>query len=309
VAEASIIVPARNAEATLTRTLTAVAAQEAPLEYEVIVVDDGSADGTRAAAQGFEGVTVLEQPAIGPARARNRGAAAARGGVLAFLDADCFPVPDWLAAGARALQSADLVQGRVLPDPDTDFGPFDRSLWITAEIGLYETANLFVTREVFDRVGGFEEWLVPEIGKALAEDVWFGWKARRLGARSAFCAEALAHHAVFPRGPREYVEERRRLRYFPAMAAKMPELRDHFLYRRWFLNRRTACLDAALGASAVALLRRSPVPLLAAVPYLHLVRARVREFDARVGAVDVAADLVGLISLVRGSLRYRSPVL
>lgn len=60
---------------------------------------------------------------------------------------------------------------------------------------MYETANLLVTRELFDRIEGFEDWLPARLGKPLAEDVWFGWRARRAGARTAFCSEAIVHHA------------------------------------------------------------------------------------------------------------------
>jgi hypothetical protein len=117
---------------------------------------------------------------------------------------------------------------------------------------------------------------------------------------------------VFPRGWRDYVDERRRLRYFPAMADKMPELRGHFLYRRVFLNRRSATLDLALAGAAAALVLRSPLPLVAAEPYRRTVMGRAQGFGARrrvVAAADVAADLVGLASMVRGSVRYRSVVL
>ena len=178
-----------------------------------------------------------------------------------------FPTPGWLAAGAAALESADVVQGHVEPDPSVALGPFDRTLWIQFEVGLYETASLFATREAFDSAGGFEHWLEPEIGKAMAEDVWFGWKARRAGARTAFSGDALAYHAVFPRDWRAYVTERRRLRYFPAMARKMPELRRDFFYRRLFLNRRTAALDAAVVGAVGAAVLRSRAPLIAAAPY------------------------------------------
>ena len=307
-----MIVPARNAEATLPRTLEALSRQDLSDPYEVVVVDDGSSDRTVELARAAPGpVTVIEQRAAGPAEARNAGVRASRGAVLAFCDADVFPTPSWLRAGMTALADADVVQGHVLPDPSATLGPFDRTLWITFEVGLYETASLFVRRETFDRVGGFEEWIKPEIGKALAEDVWFGWRARRAGARTAFCEEALAHHAVFPRGWRGYVDERRRLRYFPAMAAKMPELRRHFLYRRVFLNRRSAALDLGVAGALLALALRTPLPLVAAQPYGRMV-LRSGRAGARARAValpDMAADLVGLYSMLRGSLRYRSPVL
>jgi glycosyltransferase involved in cell wall biosynthesis len=311
-----VIVPARDAEQTVSRTLAALAQQELDGGYEVIVVDDGSIDGTVAAARGAPGsATVIVQPPLGPAAARNRGVAAASGTVLAFCDADVFPAAGWLRAGVESLSRADMVQGRVLPDPAASVGPFDRSLWITSEVGLWETANLFVTRELFDRVGGFEEWLRPSLGKAMAEDVWFGYRALRLGARTAFCAEALAHHAVFARSWREYVAERRRVRYFPAMAAKMPELRKRFLYRRWFLNERTAQMDLAIAGGLATRLTSSPLPLLAAVPYVRLLRAYSRRAGlagpepVAVAVADLLADLVGLWGLVGGSLSYRSPVL
>jgi glycosyltransferase involved in cell wall biosynthesis len=312
VIRASVIVPARDAEATLPRTLAALADQEGAPAFEVVVADDGSRDGTATIAEGA-GARLVRLAGAGPAEARNAGVAAGAGALLAFCDADCYPTAGWLAAGTRALAQADLVQGRVLPDPRTDLGPFDRSLWVTEETGLYETANLFTTRQLFDRVGGFERLVEPVAGRAMAEDVWFGWRARRAGARTAFCAEALAHHAVFPRGGREYVEERRRLRHFPELAAKLPELRETLLHRRLFLNRRTMKLDLALAGLATAAARRSALPLVAAAPYgLELRRhAKNRAGDdwKTVAAVDAAADLTGLAALARGSVVARTPVL
>src|SRR5919198_5805523 len=107
---ASVIVPARNAAATIGRTLEALAAQDFPQEYEVIVVDDGSTDDTVAVAEAAPGpVTVRRQEQRGPGEARNLGAQHARGEVLAFTDADCFPERGWLRAGVAALADADLV--------------------------------------------------------------------------------------------------------------------------------------------------------------------------------------------------------
>jgi len=309
---ASVIVPARDAEGTLPRALACLERQEGAPDFQVIVVDDGSRDRTLELARAA-GVTVLTQGRLGAAQARNHGVAEAEGEALAFLDADCFPERHWLAAGLRALEAADIVQGRVTPDPAAELGPFDRTLWITEHIGLWQTASLFVTREVFDRIGGFEDWLDVAGGKLMAEDVWFGWRAQRAGALAAFAPGALAHHAVFARGPGAYVAERRRARYFPAIAAQMPELRRPMFYRRLFLSRRTARFDLAAAGLAVAAWKRSALPLGAALPYLRLSwHERLRHADARapaVAAVDALADAVTLVALVRGSARARCLVL
>ena len=313
---ASVIVPARNARGTLPRTLAALAGQDFDGDYEVIVVDDGSTDDTAELARRAPGeVRVLTQPPGGPGAARNTGVAAAGGAVLAFCDADVFPAPGWLRAGVGALADADLVQGRVLPDPRTPLGPLDRTIWVTSAAGLWEAANLFVSRALFERVGGFPDGIRPTVGKALAEDVLFGYGALRAGARASFCGEALAYHAVFARGPRDYVYERRRLVYFPAIARAAPELRERFLYRRAFLNARTARLDLGLAGAAIALATRSKLPLLAAVPYLIAVRAQALRAEStgtgwwRIAPTDIAADIVGACALAAGSVRYRAPVL
>ena len=309
----SVIVPARNSAATLGRTLAALSAQEGAEPFEVIVVDNGSTDATGDIAERAGGpVTVIRQDNLGPAAGRNRGAAAARGEVLAFTDADCFPTRRWLSEGLRATAGADLVQGAVYPDPSTPMGPFDRSVWVVEEIGLYETANLFTSRALFDRLGGFEGWLAGTADRPFGEDLWFGWRARRAGARTAFAPAALVHHAVFPRSVRSYVAERFRNRHFAAAARLVPELRRQMFFARVFLNTRTAAFDLALLGAASAAKSRSPLLLLACAPYAVTAGRAALRWRRRAPAVAVAgmaADAAGLAGLLAGSIRWRSPVL
>jgi len=309
----SIVIPAWNAADTLGRTLGAVAAQQLDEPYEVVVVDNGSEDATAdviAAARGVVRAVRREHGLAG--EARNDGVAASSGAILAFTDADCFPEPGWLAAGLRAMENADLVQGRVRPDPGAEMGAFDRSLWVASDDGLYQTANLFMRRDSFDRIGGFEELHDDAAGRAFGEDVWLGWRAVRAGARPAFCADAVVNHAVLRRGPDAYVRGRARLDGFPMLAARVPELRQTLLRSGLFLSGRTAAFDAAVAGAAAAAATRSALPLLAALPYAAVVAGRALQSGARaplVAPVEVAADAVGLAALVRGSLRHRSPVL
>jgi len=311
-AEIAVVIPARNAAETIERCVRCVAEQGlAPAE--TILVDDGSSDSTpelasaAAAGDGLE-LRIERTDRLGPAAARNRGAEVSTAPALAFLDADCFPVPGWLEAGLRALDDAPLVQGRVIPDPEFERGPFDRTLHVNGPSPLFESANLFVERGLFERLGGFEAWLEPEVGKAVAEDIWFGWRARRAGERTAFVPEALVHHAVFREGAIAHVLERRRLAHFPAIAAKVPELRDEFFFARWFLSPRTAAFDAAV----LALLARRRATLPLALPYVWMLVSESRAWGPlarEVAPVRLAADAVGFTALVRGSLKRRSAVL
>jgi len=297
----SVITPARDAAATLPALLDALAAQDHD-DFEVVIVDDGSTDQTRAIASAHPVVTeVVNGTGRGPGAARNAGVARAQGEVLAFTDADCLPEPDWLRRGLEALEGADLVQGRV--EAAGPVGWFDRTVRVERFSHLYETANLFLKRELFERIGGFEPWLSPARSKELAEDVWLGWRVRRAGGRVAFAEQAVVKHAVFPGTPASFISERTRTRFFPEMAARVPELRDEFFYKRFFLSRRTALFDLAVVTGLVA--RRHPLALLAAVPYARVAWTG----QPKVTAVHIAADAVGFAGLIAGSIRARTLIL
>lgn len=317
---ASVVVPARDAAETLEATLDGLLGQGA---HEVIVVDDGSIDSTAAIARGHAAVTkVVAGPGTGPGAARNVGVAATSGSeALVFLDADCVPVPGWLAAGLRALEDATLVQGRVDPALGVPIGAFDRTLSVTAAWGLFESANLFMRRSAFEDVGGFEDWLsgpeesllgVTVRSKGLAEDVVLGWSVRRAGLVTGFSYEALVHHHVFARAWEEYVAERLRLRWFGHIVSRVPELRAAFLTSRVFLTPRSREFDLALLSLVVCAAGRRAWPVLGAGPYVRRALRESRgwpEPSWQVLAVGVLADAVGAASLARGSVEARSPVL
>jgi glycosyltransferase involved in cell wall biosynthesis len=93
----SVVVPTYNRVSTLRRTLDALAAQDYS-GFEIIVVDDGSTDGTKQMISStFPQVRYLYQSNRGPASARNTGIRAATGDIVAFTDDDCEPPPEWLS--------------------------------------------------------------------------------------------------------------------------------------------------------------------------------------------------------------------
>jgi len=107
----SVIVPVFNKAAYITRALDSIANQTFK-DFEVIVVDDGSTDDSRARASAHPDsrIRVLSQANAGPGAARNRGIADARGELLAFLDADDEWLPAYLSAGVRTFdEEGDLA--------------------------------------------------------------------------------------------------------------------------------------------------------------------------------------------------------
>jgi len=164
----SVVIPARNEEAYIGRALRSVARQAWPLErLEAIVVDNASTDRTAAVVESLAvhvtplRIVLIREPRPGRSRAKNRGAAAARGDVLLFLDADSVMAPT-LAAEIIAHRHIGYPAGsvRVIAET-TDF--FDRWFFELMEIGKtyfrIRAQMLYCSREWFERSGGFDESL------------------------------------------------------------------------------------------------------------------------------------------------------
>jgi teichuronic acid biosynthesis glycosyltransferase TuaG len=100
----SVIIPAYNAEPFLARAIRSVEAQTFR-DFELIVVDDGSGDGTARVARSFPGVQCVRRPHLGAAAARNYGLGEAHGELVAFLDADDEWLPEKLARQLEFMES------------------------------------------------------------------------------------------------------------------------------------------------------------------------------------------------------------
>jgi glycosyltransferase involved in cell wall biosynthesis len=161
-----VVVPVRNGTATLTRCLDGLLGQSLRAD-EVIVVDNGSTDGTAELAAAHPlGAHVIREDRPGSYAARNAGiAAAGLTDVLAFTDADCVPNGQWLSAAAEAIaRGNDLVAGRVTPivsDEPSLWEKFDAGHHVDQRkyvetLGFGATANLVVRGAVFKAVGTFD---------------------------------------------------------------------------------------------------------------------------------------------------------
>lgn len=193
----SVVICTHNRAALLSLALESLAAQDATLpasEHETLVVDNCSTDGTRQIVESFMGkianLRYIFEEKVGLSHARNRGWQEAQGEYIGYLDDDAIASPDWLNAAQNVIleQSPEIFGGPFYayyntPKPD----------WIPCEFGsrsfgdeacvlnsdYLSGGNMFVRREVFSQVGGFD----PRLGMSgqkisYAEEVFLQQKVR-----------------------------------------------------------------------------------------------------------------------------------
>ncbi|HUP20823.1 MAG TPA: glycosyltransferase [Gemmatimonadota bacterium] len=203
----SVVVPTRDRPRFLARCLDALAAQRPPGgPFEVVVVDDRSRDPVEpalAAVGDRLDVRTVRGDGAGPAAARNAGAAAARGALLAFTDDDCAPRPGWLAALARA---AALRPGAGAGGPAVNV--LEEHLCSTASQMLidhlcerfneplgpgrfFTTSSLALPAAAFHEIGGF----VAGFGPPGGEDRELCDRWLRSGRPIVWAPDAVVDHA------------------------------------------------------------------------------------------------------------------
>jgi glycosyltransferase involved in cell wall biosynthesis len=165
--QVSVIIPARNVSVFLPACFDALISQDFPTEnWEVILVDNGSTDDTIEVALTYLdrlNLRVVEMRTGYISALRNRGASLAAGEVLAFLDADCSPAPDWLLR-ASGLSSPHAVVGAFYRIPPHSswlakswYGHDEREKH--GSVPFVPSGDLIVRKTTFLALGGFDETL------------------------------------------------------------------------------------------------------------------------------------------------------
>ncbi len=225
----SVIVPAYNAEDVLPRCLLALEHQTMPQEqYEVIVVDDGSEDGTAEVARAH-GARVLRLDHMGPAAARNAGAELARADIIVFTDADCEPAPDFLerlmepfdaplVSGARGVyrtQQTSLVARFVQLEYEERYQRIARIEQEEGGVDALDTSYAAYRREVFLDANGFD----TRYRHAAGEDHELSFRLARAGHVFRFVPEAAVYH-WHVESVRKYARRKFRIGYWKAFLSK-----------------------------------------------------------------------------------------
>jgi glycosyltransferase involved in cell wall biosynthesis len=236
----SVVIPTYQRTEMLRRGILSLFDQTlAKDQYEVIVVDSSPDDSNEkmlaeVSVQAPCRFRFFRKKAEGPGPSRNLGAAKAEGGIIAFMDSDCFASPGWLSAGLAAFsQGVGIVQGRTLPNPAQKSTGFIQSIHVEKETHLYETANIFYSRKAFEETAGFRADAHFNRTKPLGgEDTELAWIVKRRGWQSRFAEEALVYHEVFQITPFRWIFIDR-LSLFPGLVGSFPELRQ-FMCARYF---------------------------------------------------------------------------
>lgn len=201
--ELSVVIPCRNAAATLGEQLAALAAQQWDGAWEIVVVDNGSHDGTGDVARNWPlpvPLTVVREERPGISVARNAGVGAARGRSIAFCDGDDVVAEGWVAALGDALRSHAYVTGPVEIDRlNPPVLAASRGRQAAGSIPSFYGAftygrgcNLGVTGDALRSVGGFEE------DPTFMDDIDLSLRLATREISLHFVEEAVVHYRYRP---------------------------------------------------------------------------------------------------------------
>lgn len=198
--EASVIIPAYNAEKTIGNCISSILNQSFR-DFEIIVVDDGSSDNTAEVVKGFPSVKLLRQKNLGPAAARNNGGTHASGGYLVFLDSDCVANRNWLREMLAPFKDRAIagVQGRyknkqkeliarfIHLEIEERYEKMAKHRYIDF-IGSYSAAYRV---DVFKEMKGFDTFFPMASG----EDTDLSFRIHEAGYKMIFNPKAIVYHS------------------------------------------------------------------------------------------------------------------
>jgi glycosyltransferase involved in cell wall biosynthesis len=191
----SVIIPTFNQRDRLHRCLELLHRQTLQ-PSEIIVIDNNSNEDIASLCAAFPLVQYCQESKQGSYAARNRGIAISTGEILAFTDADCLPMANWLESGVNALRDVDLVAGEIQfcfrSNQPSVIEYVDALSHLRqrdyAQEGYSATGNMFTWRESFQRVGLFRDDLL-----SLGDREW-GLRLSEAGGKVVYSPDAIVLH-------------------------------------------------------------------------------------------------------------------
>ncbi len=301
----SVVLPVYNGMETLPRAMDGLRALDYPRDqWELVIVDNNSTDGSwewlqeMVEQESGNWVRLVRETTQGPSAARNRGAREARASeILAFMDSDCTPQPDWLKNMLAAFDDAGpetwAFGGRLVSAP-----PASLAEWFTDKQRILEvedfyrphpfkppfvlTANFAVRRTAFEGpVGAFDESLF------VGEDADFCWRLQMAGGRLGLARTAVVEH-----------RHRTSLLRFARQMFLYGRGSAHIFSRyRSFIGRRVWIDTYSWYALGKAIAKTLLFPII----------RRTRK-DCMEGPLEVLRHASFLAGRIAGAIRYRVPV-
>ena len=196
---ASVIIPTYNRREILRKALLALGKSTVPFdEFEVVVVDDGSTDGTKDMIDSLKlpyDLIYERQERKGPASARNLAINLARGEIMIFIDSDILVVPEFIGAHLAAHNEPQVVAVGPVVHTDNIDDPYSASFKITdMSRAFFATGNASVAKEHLLEAGLFDEAFNQYGWEALE----LGHRLRKLGLRKVKVPEAVGYHYKEP---------------------------------------------------------------------------------------------------------------
>jgi glycosyltransferase involved in cell wall biosynthesis len=225
----SVIIPTYNRKEILLKCLTSLESQSYPLDrFEIIVVDDGSSDGTIQLIEEYSKkskikIKIIAQENAGPGLARNLGVQNSAGEILGFTEDDIRVDAKWIANAVRYFASNDVdgLEGKtLLEDSDESLRAFEKEY----RIGFLP-CNMFVKKSVFNSIGGYDGNYFDANKKLyFREDADFGFTLIEKSYKFILAEDVVVFHPAQFFKISDYYRHVRRYYFDPLLYRKHPKL-------------------------------------------------------------------------------------